>query len=372
MPVCADQLSTLPARSVVAVAMSGGVDSSVAAALCTDAGATVIGFTLVMWEGDREDIRDRGCCSIDAVSDARRIARLLGIRHYTWNLREEFEAEVVRRFEDDYASGRTPNPCVRCNERIKFGALADRARQLGATHLATGHHARRGWRDGIPTLHRSLDPSKDQSYTLHRLTQDQVGTALFPLGRFASKAEVRADAARRGFPVAAKPDSQELCFVEGSMAADLARRLAGRFSPGPLRDGSGRVVGEHRGVPFYTVGQRAGLGLAPDRPDAEPRYVTSIDAQSNTITVGRARDLMVDTLGACEASWMDIPPAVGEVVDVQVRAHGRGHRATVAGCEGDRLALAITSPIPRVAPGQAVVVYRGDQVIGGATVVGGT
>ncbi len=259
--VPADPFDLLPTAAVVAVAMSGGVDSSVAAARCVARGVETLGITLAMWPGDREQVRDRGCCSIDAVEDARRVANHLGIRHLTWNLEREFSAEVVAAFEDDYAAGRTPNPCVRCNQRVKFGVLLSRARAIGATHVATGHYARIGRRGAGWTLHRAREAAKDQAYTLHRLDQDQLGAALFPLGRVESKSEVRAEAARLQLVSAATPDSQELCFVGGDLAADLKKRLAGRFRPGPITDQEGRVLGEHRGLPFYTVGQRSRLDL---------------------------------------------------------------------------------------------------------------
>src|SRR5580700_10127552 len=258
-------LDLLPRSAVIAVAMSGGVDSSVAAARVAGTGLRAFGITLAMWRGGRETIRDRGCCSIDAVDDARRVATTLAMPHYVWNLEEDFESSVVRDFEDGYAQGTTPNPCVRCNQRVKFGVLLERARAAGASHLVTGHYARTGRRGALTTLHRARDGRRDQAYVLHRLDQRQLRSAVFPLGGDESKAGVRAEAAALGLGTAAKPESQDLCFVESDMRSELRLRLAGRFAPGAITDLGGTVLGEHEGLPFFTVGQRAGLGIAPSR-----------------------------------------------------------------------------------------------------------
>src|SRR5579864_4648810 len=266
--VTADRpLDLLPRSAVVAVAMSGGVDSSVAAARVAATGLRAFGITLAMWAGSREAVRDRGCCSSDAVDDARRVATALGVPHYVWNLERDFEGEVVRDFVEGYASGITPNPCVRCNQRIKFGVLLERARAAGATHLATGHYARTGKRGSQATLHRARDPRRDQSYVLHRLDQGQLRSAVFPLGGDESKAGVRAEAAALGLGTATKPESQDLCFVESDVRSELQMRLAGHFAPGAIVEPDGTVVGRHEGLPFFTVGQRAGLGIQPSRPD---------------------------------------------------------------------------------------------------------
>ncbi|MGD1034048.1 MAG: tRNA 2-thiouridine(34) synthase MnmA [Candidatus Dormibacteria bacterium] len=367
--VPADPFDLLPRGAVVAVAMSGGVDSSVAAARCVARGVTTWGVTLAMWAGDREQVRDRGCCSVDAVEDARRVADRLGIRHLTWNLESEFAAEVITGFEDDYASGRTPNPCVRCNQRVKFGVLLARARAIGATHVATGHYARIGRRAESWTLHRASEVGKDQSYTLHRLDQAQLGAALLPLGDVGRKADVRAEAAALGLGTAAKPDSQELCFVGDDLAGDLSRRLAGRFQPGPIVDGAGRVLGEHRGLPFYTVGQRGRLGIAPDRPDAVPLYVLELDAAANRVVVGPAGELGRSRLTAGDCRWVGgRPPEGGGRVEAQLRAHGRAHPAEVIGAGGRSVELRFPEPVGQVSPGQSVVLYRGDEALGGGVV----
>jgi tRNA-specific 2-thiouridylase len=363
-----DPFELVPAHAVVAVAMSGGVDSSVAAARCAARGLRTIGVTLAMWPRDGERHQDRGCCSVDAVEDARRVATAIGIPHYTWNLEPEFQADVVSRYADDYAGGRTPNPCVRCNQTIKFGVLLERARAAGATHIATGHYARTGRRGARASLHRARTAAKDQAYTLHRLNQDQLLSAIFPLGAETSKDDVRRQANELGLVTAAKPDSQELCFVDGTVADDLARRLAGRFRPGPIVDGAGAVVGEHRGVPFYTVGQRTGLGIAPSRPDAAPLFVVAVDALANTVTVGPRGALERSAVRLTDAHWVDSAPLPGAVLDVQLRAHARPAPVTVVDIRRTSLELRCEPPISQVAPGQAGVLYCGDEVLGGGTV----
>jgi tRNA-uridine 2-sulfurtransferase len=363
-----DPLDLVPADAVVAVAMSGGVDSSVAAARCAARGLRAVGITLSMWPRDAERDRDRGCCSIDAVEDARRVAAMLGIPHYSWNLEPEFQDQVVSVFADEYAAGRTPNPCVRCNQTVKFGALLSRALQAGATHLATGHYARTGRRGEAVTLHRAAAGSKDQAYTLHRLDQWQLRHAVFPLGSFPSKKEVRRVAGELGLVTASKPDSQELCFVTDSVRADLERRLVGRFRPGALLDTDGNTVGEHRGVPFYTVGQRSGIAVAPMRPDAAPLYVVAVDAGNNTITVGPRAALERTVVKLDKVHWIDVAAFEGAALTLQLRSHADPAPVIVQAVGVGSVLLRCDPPVTQVAPGQSGVLYDGDEVVGGGVV----
>ena len=348
--------------------MSGGVDSSLAAARICDRRFRAFAVTLALWPGTAERTRDRGCCSIDAVEDARRVATSLDLPHYVWNLEGEFTSAVIRPFEDAYARGTTPNPCTRCNERIKFGHLLERATAAGATHLATGHYARAGRRGGEATLHRARDSRRDQSYVLHRLNQHQLSRSVFPIGASESKASVRAEAQARGLVTAGKAESQDLCFVETTMAADLQRRLAGRFHPGPIIDVEGRRIGTHRGLPFYTVGQRSRLGIAAARPDAEPRYVAEVRSSDNTIVVGSRTALMRTSITLDDCCWVGPVPPSGTRCAVQVRAHGVPIDALLAADGSGTAHLELGKPEPHVSPGQAAVVYAGDEVLGGGVI----
>jgi tRNA-specific 2-thiouridylase len=362
-------LDCVPKSAVIAVAMSGGVDSSVAAARVAVSGLRAFGVTLALWPRDRDIVRDRGCCSIDSVDDARRVAATVGLPHYVWNLEQDFEASVVRDFEDGYAQGITPNPCVGCNQRIKFGMLLERARAAGATHLATGHYARLGRRGSLTTLHRARDASRDQAYVLHRLDQRQLEGAVFTLGGDESKSDVRAEAAALGLVTATKPESQDLCFVDTDMRSELRRRLAGRFAPGPIIDAGGAPLGEHEGLPFFTVGQRAGLGIAPDRPDARPRYVIELRPAANTVVVGPREALRRSSLEADSFRWIaGEPPAGGIPCEAQLRAHGAAHPASVHPDGPDRVLLRFDTPVDQAAPGQSVVLYRRDEVLGGGVI----
>jgi len=356
------------ASAVIAVAMSGGVDSSVAAARVALRGYDTVGITLSLWPRTREILRDRGCCSVDSVDDARRVASTLRIRHYVWNLEQEFEDAVVREFEDEYAQGRTPNPCVRCNERVKFGALLQGARAIGATHVATGHYARRGRRGTAWTLHRARDMQKDQSYTLHRLDQEQLSCAVFPLGDVGAKREVRDEARALRLVTADKRESQDLCFLDGPIRQDLRRRLAGRFSEGPIVDTSGRELGRHQGLPFYTVGQRSGLGLAPDVPNAQPLRVLELRPATNAVVVGPREQLARRAITLLDSHWTSVAPQSGAHCDAQLRAHGDPRPATIVSHRGAVTSLRLDAAADNVSPGQSLVLYSGDEVLGGGVI----
>jgi tRNA-specific 2-thiouridylase len=353
--------------------MSGGVDSAVAAARAVAAGHDVIGVHLALAETpDALRAGSRGCCSREDAGDARRAADVLGIPFYVWDFAGRFAEEVVDQFVADYAAGRTPNPCLRCNEKIKFAALLDKALALGFDAVCTGHYARLEQTDGAaPVLRRAMDAGKDQSYVLSVLSADQLAHAMFPVGD-TPKAEIRAEAARRGLAVAGKPDSHDICFIPtGDTAGWLAERLGRR--PGPVVDAhSGTVLAEHSGVHSFTVGQRHGLGIAQPAPDGRPRYVLGIEPVSGTVRVGPAESLDVTRIEGERPVWASGTVPVGPFECVaQVRAHG-GLADAVAELVGDGLEVRLSTPLRGVAPGQAVALYRpdpaGDVVLGSSTI----
>jgi tRNA-specific 2-thiouridylase len=352
----------------VIAAMSGGVDSAVAAARAVDAGHDVTGIHLAL-SRNPQSYRSgaRGCCSIEDAGDARRAADVLGIPFYVWDLSERFHADVVEDFLSEYAAGRTPNPCVRCNERIKFEAVLDRAIALGFDAVVTGHYARLAiGAGGEVELHRAVDHGKDQSYVLGVLTQEQLRHSMFPLGD-TPKEQVRAEAARRGLAVADKPDSHDICFIaDGDTAGFLRRELGSQ--PGAVVDTAGEPVGAHDGAYAFTVGQRRGLRLGRPAPDGKPRYVLDIEPVSGTVTVGPHEALKVHRLEGIGPRWCDgvVPDAPIDGA-VQLRAHGAEHAAT-ATVVGDRLVVELRDPATGVAPGQSVVVYDGTRVVGSATI----
>ncbi|GAA3425106.1 tRNA 2-thiouridine(34) synthase MnmA [Streptosporangium nondiastaticum] len=346
-------------------AMSGGVDSAVAAARIAEAGHDVTGVHLAL-SANPQSYRTgaRGCCTIEDSRDARRAADVIGIPFYIWDMAERFHRDVVEDFVSEYAAGRTPNPCLRCNEKIKFEAVLTRALALGFDAVATGHHARLV--DGV--LSRSPDAAKDQSYVLGVLTREQLGHAIFPLGD-STKAQVREEAARRGLTVADKPDSHDICFIaDGDTRRFLADRLGA--APGPIVDVSGEVVGTHEGAYGFTVGQRKGLRVDRPAPDGRPRYVLSIEPVSNTVTVGPRSALEVTTIVAARPVWNGpvAEPREPLACTVQLRAHGEvyGCRAQLS---GDEVHITLDAPATGVAAGQAAVLYLDDTVIGSATIV---
>ncbi len=348
--------------------MSGGVDSAVAAARAVDAGHDVTGVHLALARNPQTyRTGARGCCTLEDSRDARRAADVIGIPFYVWDMAERFHESVVDDFVAEYAAGRTPNPCLRCNEKIKFAAVLDRAVALGFDAVVTGHHARLG-ADGL--LRRSVDLAKDQSYVLAVLTQAQLDRAIFPLGD-STKTRVRAEAAERGLAVADKPDSHDICFIaDGDTRGFLARRLG--QAPGDIVDaGTGQVLGRHEGAYAYTVGQRRGLDLRVAAPDRKPRYVLSITPVTNTVTVGPAEALDVSLVVGDRPVWTSGPDR-DVSCEVQLRAHGETVPAMVD-VDGGQLTALLNRPARGIASGQAVVCYRpdadGDVVLGSATIV---
>ena len=357
----------------VIAAMSGGVDSAVAAARAVDAGHDVTGIHLALSRNPASYRSGaRGCCTIEDANDARRAADVIGIPFYVWDLSDRFHEDVVEDFMDEYAAGRTPNPCLRCNEKIKFAAVLDRALALGFDAVATGHYAqlRRG-ADGLVEMHRGVDHGKDQSYVLGVLDQTQLSHSLFPLGD-SPKAAVRAEAAARGLLVADKPDSHDICFVaDGDNAGWLRDKLGDRApnSSGSIVDESGAVVGSHAGTYAFTIGQRRGLRLGVPADDGKPRFVLDIEPVSGTVTVGPREHLAVDRITGIRPRWCGTVPSVlsGPGVAVQLRAHGAEHPAVVTVVEAG-VEIELLEPAYGIAPGQAAVIYDGTRVVGSATI----
>ncbi|MGB3185362.1 MAG: tRNA 2-thiouridine(34) synthase MnmA [Ornithinimicrobium sp.] len=357
----------------VVAAMSGGVDSAVAASRMLDAGHDVVGVHLALSQS-AATLREsaRGCCTIEDAGDARRVADRLGIPFYVWDMAQRFAEDVVADFIAEYEAGRTPNPCLRCNEKIKFSALLDKALALGFDAVATGHYAQIvevpdvGLGGGIRReLHRAVDQAKDQSYVLGVLDGDQLASAFFPLGDTA-KPDIRAEAADRGFSIAKKPDSHDICFIpDGDTRAWLTKRLGAQ--PGPIVDADGTQLGEHQGAFGYTVGQRRGLGLSVPAADGQPRYVTSTQTATNTVVVGTHELLGVDHITGDHARWCGPAPEGVVEVGAQIRAHGQEYSAT-AWAEGDLVQVRLAERVRGVAPGQSVVLYEGTRVVGSATI----
>ncbi|WP_344450716.1 tRNA 2-thiouridine(34) synthase MnmA [Actinocorallia aurantiaca] len=344
----------------VLAAMSGGVDSAVAAARVAEAGHDVTGVHMAL-SANPQSYRTgaRGCCTVEDSRDARRAADVIGIPFYVWDMAERFDHDVVEDFVAEYAAGRTPNPCLRCNEKIKFAALLDRALALGFDAVCTGHYAQ--VEDGV--LRRGVDEGKDQSYVLAVCTREQLRHALFPLGD-TTKAAIREEAGRRGLQVADKPDSHDICFIaDGDTRAFLASRLG--TEKGPIVDEGGQVVGEHEGAYGFTVGQRKGLRIGTPAPDGKPRYVLDISPVTNTVRVGPREALDVDVITG--ERLVGLEGGLPERCQVQLRAHGAVHDCEPV-IENGVLRLRLLTPAQGVAPGQAAVLYEGDTVLGSATI----
>jgi tRNA-specific 2-thiouridylase len=344
--------------------MSGGVDSSVAAALLTEAGHDVIGLSMQLYDQSGGDSGYGSCCSLDDLYDAGRVARRLNIPHYIVNFEREFQHTVVANFVDEYVAGRTPIPCAHCNSDLKFATLLDRSMAYGAEVVATGHYARIGIdaESGRHLLRRGADASKDQSYFLFSLTQEQLSRAGFPVGGL-SKDEVRDIARRLGLSVADKPDSQEICFVpDGDYAAFIEKKTGNLDDGGLIVSQSGTVLGRHGGVHRFTVGQRKGLGIAA----AEPMYVLQLRPSEKTVVVGPRPQLERVTLTASHVNWIaGGPPPAPLRVTAQIRHRHQPAGATVRALGVDRAEVVFDEPVVAITPGQAVVFYAGDVVVGG-------
>ncbi|BAS28451.1 tRNA 2-thiouridine(34) synthase MnmA [Limnochorda pilosa] len=351
----------------VLAAMSGGVDSSVAAALLQEQGYQVIGVTMQLWPRDLPIHHEGGCCSLSAVEDARRVADVLGIPYYVLNFQEVFAREVIDGFASEYLRGRTPNPCIRCNEKVKFGALLHKAQELDAAYVATGHYARVGFdaARGRYVLRKAADAAKDQTYTLYGLTQAQLAHALMPLGDL-RKEETRALARERGLPVAQKRESQDICFIpDHDLHGFLERRAPEDARPGEIVNRRGERLGTHRGVAHYTVGQRKGLGIAWP----EPLYVVEIEADANRLVVGTQDELYGHALEVEALNWVGLP-GLEEPLEAQARIRYRSEEtpARVEPLGGGRATVRFRAPQRAIAPGQSVVFYQDDLLLGGGVI----
>lgn len=353
----------------VVVAMSGGVDSSVAAALLKEEGYQVIGVTMQIWPSDRNAGVDRfgGCCGTGAIEDARKVAYKLGIPHYVMNFREIFAREVIDDFCQEYRQGRTPNPCIRCNQYIKFGALLEKARGLGADLFATGHHARieRDENTGKYLLKKGVDRRKDQSYFLYPLTQSQLSRTLLPVGNL-TKEKVREIAEEMALPVAAKPESQEICFIpDNDYAAFLTDYIPGAARPGIILNERGDTLGSHRGIIFYTVGQRKGLGIS----GKEPFYVTAIEAERNAVIAGTKGQASGDELIANSLNWILVDTLTQPLATrAKIRYRHQEAEAIVTTLDKEQVQVKFKEPQFAITPGQAIVFYDKETVVGGGII----
>lgn len=360
----------MKSKKTVVVGMSGGVDSSVAAYLLKNQGYHVIGVTMQIWQ--EEDActveQEGGCCGLSAVDDARRVAGQLDIPYYVMNFRREFQEDVINYFVKEYREGRTPNPCIACNRYVKWESLLQKSLAIGADYIATGHYAKiKKLKNGRYTLVRSDAKGKDQTYALYNLTQEQLAHTIFPLGEY-EKPRIRELAEEAGLQVAHKPDSQEICFVPDNDYAGFIERETGEAEqPGNFVNRSGEVLGEHKGIGHYTIGQRKGLGIA----FGEPMFVVQIRPETNEVVLGRGEEVFTNSLTAHRVNYMAVDHLeLGQEVIAKIRYNDRGAKAIVTAVGEDMFALEFPEPVRAVTPGQAVVLYDEDYVIGGGTIVG--
>lgn len=344
--------------------MSGGVDSSTAAWLLKKKGYEVIGATMCIGTPDRSETGANRCCGFSDIEDARRVALQLEIPFYVFQFKEEFEKEIIDYFCKEYREGRTPNPCILCNKKLKFGSFLERAMELGADYIATGHYARLEFDEGGGQylLKKGVDRRKDQSYVLFSLRQDQLKHTLFPLGEF-QKEEVRKMAFEKGLRVHDKPESQEVCFIpETSYHSFLSERLKEAITAGPILDREGNVLGKHKGIPFYTIGQRRGLRLAKGKP----LYVIGIDREKNAVIVGEEREVYGDTFITHSVNWIRSQDTASPIsCKVKIRYNHPGAEAILSPMEEDALEVNLKTPQKAITPGQAAVFYDGETVLGG-------
>ncbi len=356
-------------KKTILVAMSGGVDSSVVAAILRNRGHKVIGVTMQIWQENQRDPRHAGCCSLGAVEDARRVARMLGIPHYVINYKDAFRKTVIQNFIDEYGAGRTPNPCVQCNRHIKFESLVRTMHELGCDQLATGHYARvrRDSRLGGYRLLRSRGGEKDQSYVLYMLAQHQLKHVIFPLGELGSKVHTRQMARDYGLPVADKPDSQEICFVSeaGGYRDFLRQANPDAFQSGEIVDTEGRTMGEHRGVAGFTVGQRKGIGLTV--PSGKPLFVLRLEPSQNRVVVGYEDDLLQRVVQVEDVTWGVVGADYGSVM-AKIRYNMAAVPARLEPTQ-QGAQIVFRNPVRAVTPGQIAVAYRGESVVAGGTIV---
>lgn len=353
----------------VVVGMSGGVDSSVAAYLLKEQGYEVIGVTMQIWQEEPMFVQEEngGCCGLSAVDDARRVAEHLGIRYYVMNFRQEFQKNVIDYFVHEYLDGRTPNPCIACNRYVKWESLLQRSLEIGADYIATGHYARI---DQLPngrySLKKSVTAAKDQTYALYNLTQHQLSHTLMPVGEY-EKEEVRKIAEEVGLPVANKPDSQEICFVPDNDYASFIERETGVSIPtGNFVDVHGNILGTHQGITHYTVGQRKGLGLAL----GHPVFVTEIRSETNEVVIGENEDIFSTTLRANRLNFMSVPEIAADMrATAKIRYNHRGDDCVIHMVDKDTVEVVFDRPQRAATPGQAVVFYEGDYVLGGGTIL---